>query len=329
MRPALESVQQFFSAVWSAVVSLFVWLGLASSPALPSFQGYVEGEFVMVAPVVGGTLTELSVQRGAQVAVGDGLFVLDRVEDAAARDQAAAALEEARNRLANLAKGRRAPEIDVIEAQKAQAEIRLRLARQQLERQRRLEGSAAFAEEKLDQAIADYDLQQARVRELAAQLAAAEMTLGREDELRAAEADVAAMTAALQRAQWRLDQKKVNAPASGLVADTFFDVGETVNSGQPVVSILPPENLKVRFFVPEAMLGGVPAGTPVGIRCDGCGPDIPSRVVFVSPSAEFTPPVLYNRENRNRLVFMIEARPLARARSLRPGQPVDVVPSPP
>ena len=329
MRPTLESVQQFLLAIWSALVSLFVWLGLASAPALPGFQGYVEGEFVLVAPSVGGTLTELSVRRGSQVAAGDALFALDSTEEAAARDEAAARLEQARDRLANLAKGKRAPEIDVLDAQLRQAEAQLRLAAQHLERQRRLEGSPAFTQEKLDVATADYNLQQARVMELKAQLAAAQMTLGREDELRAAQADVAASEAALAQAQWRFGQKKVAAPASGLVANTYFDVGETVNSGQPVISILPPENLKVRFFVPEARLGDVPVGTPVAIRCDGCGADIPARVVFVSPSAEFTPPVLYNRENRNRLVFMMEAVPLERGRSLRPGQPVDVVLSPP
>lgn len=124
----METVQQIFAAIWTALLSFLVWLGLAAAPAPPAFQGYVEGEFVLVAPAVGGRLTELRVRRGDRVAAGDMLFTLESVEEAAMRNEAAAALEQAQNRLANLSKGKRAPEIDIIEAQKAQAEVELRLA---------------------------------------------------------------------------------------------------------------------------------------------------------------------------------------------------------
>lgn len=300
-------------------------LGLMSSATPPTFQGYVEGEFVLVSPNVGGTLETLSVRRGTHVAKGDDLFALDKTDEAAARNQAAAMLQQARARLANLAKGKRRPEIDVIAAQKAQAEAQMRLAELQLKRQQRLVGSPAFSPEQLDQARATYEQQRARVDELTAQLEVMQMSQGREDELRAAEGDIVANEAALAQAQWRLDQKTVAAPASGLVDDTYFNPGEMVAAGQPVVSILPPENIKVRFFVPEAMLARIPIGTKVTIRCDGCESGIPATVRFVSPQAEYTPPVLYNRENRERLVFMIEARPTAHPEALRPGQPVDVV----
>lgn len=321
----LEPAQSFFSTLWSSLLSALVWLGLVSAPAPLSFQGYVEGEFVLVAPVIGGAIQTLSVRRGMEVKEGDVLFTVDQTAEAAARDQAAASVQQAQDRLGNLTKGRRAAEIDTIAAQKSQAEAQLRLAAQQLERQRGLVGSTAFRQDLYDQAIANRDLQQARVRELTAQLAAARMTLGREDEIRAAKSEIAAAQAALAQAQWRLDQTRVTAPASGLVVDTFFDVGETVNASQPVVSILPPGNTKVRFFVPQAMLVDVPVGTPVTIRCDGCKEDIPASVRFVSPQAEYTPPVLYTRENRKRLVFLVEAYPDKPDRNLRPGQPVDVM----
>lgn len=304
---------------------LLLPFGPMSSPRSSSFQGYVEGEFVLVSPTVGGTLDTLSVRRGAHVAKGDNLFALDRADETAARNQAAAMLQQARARLANLIKGKRRPEIDVVAAQKAQAEAQMRLAELQLKRQQRLVRSPAFSAEQLDQARATYEQQRARVDELTAQLEVMQMSQGREDELRAAESDVAANEAALAQAQWRLDQKTVAAPASGLVDDTYFKPGEMVAAGQPVVSILPPENIKVRFFVPEAMLARIPIGTKVAIRCDGCETEIPATVRFVSPQAEYTPPVLYNRENRERLVFMIEAWPTARPEALRPGQPVDVV----
>lgn len=321
----MDAIQHFLSALWSALLSALVWLGLASAPAVPGFQGYVEGEFILVAPTVGGTLQTLSVRRGAHATKGGLLFTLDSTAEAAARDQAAAAVEQAQNQLENITKGRRSPEIDAIVAQKVHAEAQLRLAEQQLRRQRSLIGSTAFRQEQLDQAIANRDSQKAEVDQLTAQLVLARESLGRVDEIRAAQAQIDANKAVLAQSQWRLDQKTVSAPASGLVVDTYFDPGETVNAGQPVVSLLPAENIKVRFFVPEVRLADVPIGAPVVIRCDGCRKDIDATVAFVSPEAEYTPPVLYNRDNRRRLVFLVEAHPTKPTVLLRPGQPVDVV----
>ena len=315
---------QIFASLWSVVAAALVWLGLMAAPGPPSFQGYAEGEFVLVSPTVGGQLVTLSVERGQHVASGDPLFALDQADEKAARDQAAAMLSQAQNRLSNLAKGRRQPEVAVIAAQKAQAEAQVRMAQLDLDRQKRLVGSAAFARQQFDQAQATFDQMTNRVTELAAQLQVSEMSMGRDDELRAAVSDVSANQAALAQAQWKLDQKTLLAPAAALVADTYFNPGEMINAGQAVVSLLPPGNIKVRFFVPQAALAKFPIGAAVTVHCDGCAGDIPAIVRFVSPQAEYTPPVLYNRENRNRLVFMIEARPTATPEALRPGQPVDV-----
>jgi len=309
-------MSQFFASIWSAVAAVLIWLGLMSAPGPPSFQGYVEGEFVLASPTVGGQLITLSVERGQHVEAGAQLFALDQSDEKASRDQAAAMLQQAQDRLSNLAKGKRAPEIAVIAAQKAQAEAQVRMAQLDLDRQKRLIGSPAFAKQQFDQAQATFDQQTNRV---------AELSLGRDDELRAAVGDVAANQAALAQAQWKLDQKTLLAPAAALVADTYFNPGEMINAGQAVVSLLPPGNIKVRFFVPQEALAKFPIGTAVRIHCDGCAGDIPATVRFVSPQAEYTPPVLYNRENRNKLVFMLEARPTERPESLRPGQPVDVI----
>jgi HlyD family secretion protein len=233
-------------------------------------------------------------------------------------------LAQAQDRLSNLAKGKRQPEIAAIAAQKAQAEAQVRLAQLDLDRQKKLIGSPAFMKQQFDQVQANYDQQTNRVAELEAQLRLAEMSLGRDDELRAAVGDVAANQAALAQAQWKLDQKTLAAPTAALVADTYFNPGEMINPGQAVVSLLPPGNIKVRFFVPQEALGQFPIGARASIHCDGCARAIPAVVRFVSPQAEYTPPVLYNRENRNRLVFMVEARPTATPEALRPGQPVDV-----
>lgn len=320
----METVEGLLSAIWSAWLSVLIALGLTSPPPNAAFQGYVEAEFVLVAPSIGGTLEKLAVRRGDRVAKGAPLFHLDVTAELAARDQAAARLRQAKDGLANLGKGKRQPEIEMIQAQQEQAEAELRLAEVQLERQRKLAGSTAFSREQFDQAQASYDLKRARIEELKSALAAARLSLGRADELRAAEAEVAAARAAVTEAQWRVDQKTLSAPAAGLVFDTFFRPGEWVASGQPAVSIMPPENLKVRFFVPQAELARLPVGTRVTVGCDGCEAEVPATVRFVSPEAEYTPPVLYNRDNRNQLVFMIEAVPDAEVQLLHPGQPVDV-----
>jgi HlyD family secretion protein len=321
-------VSQIFATLWTALLAVLIWLGLMAPPGPASFQGYVEGEFVMVSPTVGGQLITRSVERGQQVKAGDPLFALDQADEKAARDKAAAMLSQAQDRLSNLAKGKRQPEIAVIAAQKAQAEAQVRLAELDLDRQKRLIGSAAFMKQQFDQVQATFDQQTSRVAELAAQLQVAELSLGRDDELRAAVGDVSANQAALAQAQWKLDQKSLSAPSAALVADTYFNPGEMINAGQAVVSLLPPGNIKVRFFVPQEVLAKFPIGARVSIHCDGCASDIPATVRFVSPQAEYTPPVLYNRENRNRIVFLIEARPTQTPEALRPGQPVDVVLSP-
>src|SRR5438477_1450738 len=186
-----------FASLWSAIAAVLVWLGLMAAPGPPSFQGYVEGEFVLASPTVGGQLIILSVERGQHVDAGAQLFALDQADEKAARDQAAAMLQQAQDRLSNLAKGKRQPEIAVIAAQKAQAEAQVRMAQLDLDRQKKLIGSPAFAKQQFDQAQATFDQQTNRVAELAAQLQVAEMSTGRDDELRAAVGDVAANQAAL------------------------------------------------------------------------------------------------------------------------------------
>ena len=147
----------------------------------------------------------------------------------------------------------------------------------------------------------------------------------RPDEIRAAEAEVAAARESLRQADWRLRQKSVAASVAGTVTDTLFVRGEWVPAGAPVVVVLPPGNVKIRFFVPEPRLGALKVGQKVAIACDACGPGLEASVAYISPQAEFTPPVIYSKDNRAKMVFMVEARPAAgQSARLHPGQPVDV-----
>lgn len=293
-----------------------------------TYQGYAEAEYVRVAAPIAGRLESLAVQRGAQVRAGDPLFVLERENEIAARREAEERLRRAEAELANLMKGRRAPELDAIRAQLAQAEAALRFSEAQLERQERLVERGFVSRERLDEARAQRERDRARVEELKAQLVTAQLA-ARPDEIRAARSNVEAARASLAQAEWRLDQKTVRAPVSGLVQDTYYVVGEWVAASAPVVALLPPENVKVRFFVRETELGAIRLGQPLSLACDGCPGSIAAQVSFISPQAEFTPPVIYSREERAKLVYLVEARPApGDAAKLHPGQPVEVRPAP-
>ena len=306
-------------------LALAALLAGCSDGAQAPLTGYAEGEFVYVASPYAGTLDKLAVARGQQVAAGDSLFVLDHRAEQAAVDAAQARHRAVEAKLANLVEGRRAAELDVIRAQAESAATALRLSRTQLDQNTRLHADGFISKARLDEVQAAYDRDVARVAETAAQLRVGMQSLGRRPEVESARAEIEAAAAELVQARVRLDQKTGVAPAAGLVQDTYFRVGESVPAGSPVASLLPPQNVKVKFFVPEVKVGALRIGQDVAIACDGCGAPIAARVSYVSAQAEYTPPVIYSRESRAKLVFLVAARPAAAdAARLRPGQPVEV-----
>lgn len=290
-----------------------------------AIQGYVEGEFVMLGAPAAGVLEKLYVQRGQQVAGGAPVFKLEHVSEQAARREASQRFRNAQERLANLRAAKRPPEIEAAAAQAAQANAARDLSTLRLSQQERLFKAGFISRAQLDAARADFERDIARVNELEAQNRLANDSIGRQAEIRAAMADVEAARAARDQADWHLAQRGVAAPVAALVHDTFFLEGEWVPAGRPVASLLPPGNIKVRFFVPERTLATLKQGDRVNVTCDGCPAPIPASISFISRQAEFTPPVIYSKDSRAKLVFMMEARPSAQeAAKLRPGQPVDV-----
>ena len=314
--------------VWlgGALVALAAAMGLGGDGGALQVQGYVEGEYVYVGAPVAGRLETLHVARGARVQAGASLFQLDRSSEQPARDDAAARLARAEANLADLRKGKRPSELESIEAQLAQAQAMLELAEAELERRQRLVASYVASREAVDQARAAYERDRARVAELQAELKTAQLG-ARTDEIQAAEAEVTAARAQLAQAEWRLDQMSQAAPQAGVVVDTLYRPGEWVAGGAPVVSLLPPENVKVRFFVSEPRLGAIEVGHEVNVSCDACAPGLTAVISYISPEAEYTPPVIYSREMRAKLVYLVEAKP-RRPTALRPGQPVDVALAP-
>jgi len=147
---------------------------------------------------------------------------------------------------------------------------------------------------------------------------------GTQKTLEDAEAALRTAQARLNSAQTRLARRKVLSPVAGPVQRIYYRVGEMVSAGKPIVSILPPGNLKLRFFVNEAALPALKLGDEVTVTCDGCGSGIAARITFIARTSEYTPPVIYSVDERSKLVFLIEARTDTPER-LRVGQPVSVV----
>ncbi|SAK92311.1 HlyD family secretion protein [Caballeronia pedi] len=289
-----------------------------------NYQGYVEGEFVYLGSSQSGKLTALSVARGQTVKAGAGTFALESVDETAALDQAQRQLTAAQSQLEDILTGKRAPEVASVRAQLAQARANARKAALQLSRDEAQFSAGGIARGQLDDSRANADAAAAQVRDLAEQVDIARLP-GRPQQIAAQRAQVAAAQAFVAQAQWKVDQKRVAAPADGLVYDTLYRVGEWVQAGNPVVQMLPPQNVKVRFFVPENVVGSLATGRAVSIRCDGCAEDVPAKITYVSNQAEYTPPVIYSNESRSKLVFMVEAHPqVSDAAKLHPGQPVAV-----
>jgi HlyD family secretion protein len=290
----------------------------------PALQGYVEGEYVRVAAPFAGTLVSLDTQRGAEVVPGAALFALEAESEDAARREAEERMRKAIVQVEDLKKGKRPTEIETARAQLAQAQAAAGLSEREWRRQLDLVQKGFVSQSAADQAKSARDRDHDRVVELQNSLATVEAG-ARPDEIRAAEAEAAAAKQALAQADWKLRQKSVASTVSGTVTDTLFVRGEWVPAGAPVVSLLPPTNVKVRFFVPEPRLGSVKLGQKVSLACDACAAPVEGTVSFIAPQAEYTPPVIYSKDSRAKMVFLVEARPSpADAPKLHPGQPIDV-----
>ena len=292
-------------------------------PGPAGYQGYLEGEFVYVSSPLGGRLETLAVQKGSRVVAGTPLFTLERSAEMAAQQQAAEQLRAAQARLEDLKKGSRPTEIATLEARREQARSAADLSARELARQENLFNTKVIPASDFDRARLTHEQNLHAVDDLTSQLATAGLG-ARSDTIAAAAADVSAAVAAKEHADWSVDQKSQAAPKTGLVYDTLYREGEFVTAGNPVVALLPPENLKVRFFVPEAEFAALRAGAAVHVALTGLSSPLAAHISYLSPQPEFTPPVLYNRENRSKLVFMVEAVFDADARDLHPGQPADV-----
>ena len=285
-------------------------------------SGYVEGEPLYLAAPVSGAVAQVYVQRGDRVKAGDKLFVVDPAQLTAQRQQAVAEVGAAQAQAQDARKGLRPLELAVYDANIAAAEARARDAAADMRRVQPLVRKGIYAPARLDDVRAA--LQTANAQLVAAQRQRDAATLGaREGQVEAADSRVAQAQAGLSAADARLSDLAPVAPSAGRVEEVFFQQGEWSTANQPVLSLLPDDRIRLRFFVPEQSLAAYRIGSVVRFACDGCASGLSARITFVSPRPEFTPPIIYSREARDRLVYMVEAKPSTR---LNPGQPVDVTP---
>ena len=308
------------------LIAAALMLAACDRPASTGLLGYVEADYIYAAPVSGGRITEVAVKRGDTVTAGAKLFSLDVTDETAKRDQTASALEEAKAKLADLQTGERSEELAVIQAQLDAAKASMTLSVPRVERRRTMVKTNIISAEELDEAESALLADRGHIAEYTARLAAAKLP-ARADQIAAAEHAVTEAEAALASAQWALDQRQVLASADGRIEDVYFRPGEEVNAGAAVLQLLPPPNLKLRLYVPEPLLGGYKIGQKLAIACDGCAAGQTATVSFIATTAEFTPPVIYSRETRAKLVYLIEARPDDTTQPWHPGQPIEASPT--
>jgi len=279
---------------------------------------------VQIAPIDVARIVALDVRRGDLVKAGETIATVETTDAEIAVRNAEGALAQAQAELANILYGRRPEEIAAIQATLDAAKVQTADNKRSLDRELDLNARGFAPQADLDRAQTAYDVAASRVNELAANLAVAKLP-ARADEIAAAQSKVKQAEAALDQARWRLGQRTLIAPAAGQISDIVRHPGEVAGPTAPVVSMLPDGALKLTLYAPEAALSSLALGEPLSVHCDGCPAGLAAAVSYIAREPEFSPPVIYSLDQRQTLVYLVEARPLHDvALRLQPGQIVDV-----
>ena len=288
----------------------------------PFATGYVEGEFTLVAPVVVALVAAVLVVRGSRVEAGEVLVEMEQRDAEIALAEAEAALAQAQNHLADLREGKRPEEIGVIEANLASARAQAVEAERTSARIASLADRGVVTTTERDDAVTAAEIATSRVAQVEAELAVARLP-ARPQAIAQAEAAVRGAEAARARAVWNLEQRQLTLSEPVTVFDVLRNKGEIAGPSAPVLSVLGDGAVKLRLYAPERAFSAISVGDRLEISCDGCAEGLSARITYISDEPEFTPPVIYSLQNRQKLVFLIEARPEPGS-ALKPGQIVDV-----
>lgn len=304
------------------LVSVFCLAACAAPDPQEGHIGYVEANWLYIAAPQAGWVIEQSVQEGDEISEGDLLFRLDAVTEQAALAEAQARFNQTQAEARNIETGARAPELAALRARRAEAEAQLLRVVSDRNRILPLVEAGVEPAARRDQLIADADAAMAAVEALNQDIAVAEQA-GRPAARDAAEAMTNSAAASLDRARYRLEQRQIIATVSGRVERVLLTAGEYALPGTHVLAVQPSDGLKIRFFVPQASLPELAIGETVKVTSDGSAASEAATISYISTSAEFTPPVIYSRNTRDKLVFLVEADLPAGSRLL-PGLPVEV-----
>lgn len=305
------------------LIPLFIFGGCQKAD-IHTYHGYAEGEYINVSSTQSGKLDKLFVKRGDKVAPDSNLFALECDSELLALQQASADLSAAEATLKDYEKGSRPEEIEVLKAQLSQALANADNAAIQLNRNKALYPANAVSKTQLDDSETLVKITAAKVKELKNMLDVAKLSK-RLDQITAQKARIKQLTSAVAQAQWKVDEKGVKSRYNALIFDTLYREGEFVPMGGIIIRLLPPENIKIRFFVPQKVAESLQIGHRVSIISRNDGKKISAKVTYISPEAEFTPPIIYSNETKDKLTYMIEAYPdQTDAPLLHPGQPVEV-----
>lgn len=288
------------------------------------FTGYVEGEYVYLSVPISGYLASIE-KRGTHVQAGNTIFTLDAKLDQKSLDQATALSYSAQERASNLAGSRRNSEIENAQANLRAAQSGLDLANSRLQREQALAAQNFVSAMSLEDAKTQQRQSQAQWEAAKAQLKLAREPIGRDAERLAAESDFKAAQSVAEQKKWLMEHSSALANTEAEVVDVYYRVGEWIPAGKPVASLLPTQGRLIRFFVPETSLEIFQPGKRVSVLCDGCVTPIAADVEAVSNHAEYSPPVIYSKERREKLLFRVDARPVSGSTPLLPGLPVTVL----
>jgi len=308
------------------ILALAAVLSGCSGSGRQSYQGYVEGENTYLACPYSGRLVEVLAERGQLVKKNQLLFKLDSDPQTLLLAEAAAALEQSKKVYDDLKKPKRKPELEAIEAQIEQTVAQISLAELRVKRNQTLFDKHVMDKDTLDAALERFHELNALKAQYEANLSLAKLG-AREDQLKAQLSQIAQYTFKMNQAKWELNQKSFYAPDDGVIFDTYYNEGEFVDAQRPVAALLTPENIRIEFFVPSDGLAALHLDKKITFDCDGCSTNNEAVIRYISPEAEYVPPLVYSRENRDKLVFRIKAV-IKNASAFKPGQPVVVTVTP-
>lgn len=289
------------------------------------FQGYVEGEYLYLSSSRSGRLENLHVVKGEQIEKDSLVFELENASEKHALKAAEEEMMSVLAMLEDMKLGKRPEEIAMAKAMLNQAKAEAKNANVLLKRNEELAAKGAISKQDLDTLRAHARTSNEKVAELAYQVEIYQLP-DRAQQIEAQTARYEAAKANVAQREWDLAQKQLFSPQAGLVYDTLYNEGEWVQAGSPIVWLLLQDQIKVLFYIPEEKFSQVQYGQKVSVHVDGAQKEYSAAVSYISPSAEYTPPVIYSNETRSKLVYMIEALPEDEdvRKLLHAGQPVSV-----